>query len=397
MKTTLKLCTAGLAVLLLTCSLHAGQSQSSGGKNSTTTGGSTSGAGNEPFQQTIAFNPANSVGIGFNGTNPSTHGIDYVLPTEQEIASGDLDAKLKYSYKIPAEVQALYPTTEGYSYTNVTYGGSQQYVKQTLTTTDPVTGEVKTKETGVFKVLPNPDRLNTNEWVEVKPGAVMDKVTVGMITGTSSTEPVGMLVNKQHNDNQLIGGVFNGLNPDFAALEGLINSVKSSATSFMDLSTGQITGGLGTRDKPAIVYAKGKQNADGTVSESDVHWSGQQRGYGIIVIEIDDPNKAQFVMSGQSLWTGLVVVVTNKVPTSNKQPLAFVGGGQNVHILGGVIAYTRNIKRSPTDTATILGQEMVKLAGNGNVRYSNQALNFFNDVAPTTMQVRSWRRLAENE
>jgi len=157
-----------------------------------------------------------------------------------------------------------------------------------------------------------------------------------------------------------------------------------------------LSDGFGTPNNPAVVYASGKM-VNGVMVENDLKFSGQENGYGILVVEIDDPNKAQFNMSGQSMWHGLIIVAINKVPTSNKQPLSFVGGGNAIHVIGGVFVYDRNIKRTATETATLLGVEMVKLAGNGNITFSDQAIDQNFKMRPTSMQVRSWRRLSESE
>jgi hypothetical protein len=85
------------------------------------------------------------------------------------------------------------------------------------------------------------------------------------------------------------------------------------------------------------------------------------------------------------------------VPTVNKQLLSFVGGGQDIHIIGGTFVYLRNEKRNQSELANLIGKELVKLAGNGNIRYSSMALDNAFKMKPSAMQVRSWRKLQENE
>ena len=261
-----------LSVAVLSAALHAGQST---GPTDTI----------QPFQQLIPFNDStNSVTLTFSGSNASTHGLDY-------LADG-----VTLNYQSPAAITLTNPTS---TFTPVTFSpGSnvQQYVKETVTTT--VNGVPTTTEKNMYRQ----DVVNgQTQWVEVKPGLVFDKVTVGSVDGTTNTAGMGVSISCQHVGNQLTGGAWNEQPTDFAALEGLIAAVKGSATATMDLSNGAVTGSLGTMANPAIVYATGRRNANGTISESDVHWSGQFSGAGIMVIEIDDPNTAQFVQTRRAL------------------------------------------------------------------------------------------------
>jgi hypothetical protein len=293
------------------------------------------------------------------------------------------------------------PDGNGLSFTDTVLGtepNTVTYKVQSQTYVD-ADGVLTTKSTGVMYRVDSVH--NQAKWVEIVPGAASVEMSAGAVSGTTSTGKIGVTVDGQHNDAQLTGGISNRQTNRVDALEGLIRSVKDTATKFAystDLSTVTTNDGTwGTATNPAIVYITYRKNADGTVSEGDMHLSGPINGYGIMVVEIDDPNKAQFVMSGQSTWTGLTIIVVNKVPTVNKQPLSFVGGGQDLHIIGGTFVYMRNQKRDANDTSTLIGDELVKLAGNGNIRYSSMALDNAFKMKPSAMQVRSWRRLQENE
>jgi|GEM_PF-6689952 len=337
------------------------------------------------FQQTT-YNANNaSLGIGFSGSNASTHGLDYKID----------GVTLNYIPPIttPPTGITYTTTTTGTGTSAVTYKvqNNQSYAADGSAIGSPTPTGVVYRQDG---------SAGSAQWVQMVPGAAMQKITVGQIVGSSDTSATGVNIAGTHNDNQLIGGVSNGEPNRSDALEGLIRSARDSANTFIDLSTGTVTGaGLGTAANPVVVYAKGRTQQNGTISEtvleSDLHWSGQQQGFGLLVVEIDDPNQAQFVMSGQSKWTGLVVIVLNKNPTTNKQPLSFVGGGQDVHIVGGVFVYARNQKRTASETATLLGVEMVKLAGNGNIRFSDAAIDRAFKIKPSVLQVRSWRRLPD--
>ena len=337
--------------------------------------------GTQPFQQTNvnALNGNNSVQVGFNGSPSTTDGLDHKT-----------DGTIAYISPIAGSGNISYQ-----SFTPT--GSTQTYMKEIVTTTN-AGGQTTTLWDGALY------RVDTvsgqTMWAKQMPAISMEGMNVSQITGTvGNSSPTGVAVDGTHSDNQVLGGVLNTMANRADALDGLVKSVKESATTIIDLSSNNYVltgGGLGTAANPAIVYASGKM-VNGVMQENDLKFSGQENGYGILVVEIDDPNKAQFNMSGQSMWHGLIIVAINKVPTSNKQPLSFVGGGNQIHVIGGVFVYDRNQKRNATETATLLGVEMVKLAGNGNITFSDQAIESSFKLRPTVMQVRSWRRLSENE
>jgi len=377
MKTLNRLPIMGLAILFVL----SGSASAAGQGNGNGGGGSGSGT-TQPFQQVnvTTLNSTNAVNVGFNGVPSTTDGLDH-NPDGTIAYINPLTASGNLSY------QSFTPT-----------GSTQVYMKEMVSTTSPG-GQVTSVWDGTLYRV---DTTNGNQtqWAKQMPGISMEGMTVSQITGTpGNTAPSGIGVDGTHNDNQINGGVLNTMANRADALDGLVKSVKESATTTIDLSSNNYVltgGGLGTAANPAIVYASGKM-VNGVMQENDLHFSGNENGYGILVVEIDDPNKAQFDMSGQSMWHGLIIVVINKVPTSNKQPLSFVGGGNEIHVIGGVFVYDRNQKRNANETATLLGVEMVKLAGNGNITFSDQAIDSAFKMRPTVMQVRSWRRLSENE
>jgi hypothetical protein len=337
--------------------------------------------GAQPFQQTdvTGLNGNNSVGVGFNGSPSTTDGLNH-----------NADGTVAYINPIAASDSVSYQpfTPQGSNYT---------YMKEMVTTTNPGGGQTTKWDGTIYRV----DTVNgTAQWAKQMPGISMVALNVSQITGAGGNQSTtGVAVDGVHNDNQIVGGLINTVAVRSDALDGLVKSVKDSATTVIDLSQQNYVmsgGNLGTPDNPAIVYASGKM-VNGVMMENDLKFSGQENGYGILVVEIDDPNKAQFNMSGQSMWHGLIIVVANKIPTSNKQPLSFVGGGNQIHVIGGVFVYDRNIKRVANETATLLGVELVKLAGNGNITFSDKAIESSFRLRPSAMQVRSWRRLSEAE
>lgn len=366
-------------VLALVLAVLAGSAQCASKKGTTVTGT------NEPYAQTT-YDPSDAVDVGFNGTQCTLHGLDYNSDGQT----------LNYVDPVtPATGTTFQDLVLGTAPNTITY--KVGYVQ----TTTPSGQPVSIKSGTMYRV----DTVsNQQKWVQIVPGAALMQGTVGMINGTSDASPIGMNIDGTHNDNQLIGGVTNEESNRTASLEGLVRACKDAATKTIDLSTANCftsnDGSFGTPTSPAIVYASGKKNADGSYDEDGIHFSGTFQGYGVLVMEIDDPENCTpcgLMMSGTSTWTGLVITVFTKNPTGNKQPLEFVGGGQDYHIIGGAFLYMRNQKRNASDSSSLIGKELVKLAGNGDIRYSDAAIDAAFKMKPTAMQVRSWRKLGENE
>jgi len=305
------------------------------------------------------FNTADGVGDTFSGSNCSTHGLDY-----------NPDG---YTYNSVTSIPA--------GYVQVTKGTDTYWV-QRVTYVDG-NGQTKTKDGLVYWQYTDPAD-SAMKFVQVVPGISMEGITKGQIVGTTDASATGMNTKGVHDDTQDLGGMYNNEPNRAAAIEGLITSVKNAATKTVtvDSTVTSNDGSWGTATSPAIVY-----------TTNTLHLAGSFTGYGILVVETD-PTGCTFDMGGQSTWTGLVIVVSKKNPTSTKQPLAFVGGGQDLHIIGGVFLYFRN---PSSDANNLIGHDIVKLAGNGNIRYSDMAIDSAYRMKPTSMQVRSWRRVPENE
>ena len=385
---------AGALALLLFISTPAFAAGKGGGTSSTGTGGGSSGGGNGNggstgglttptfgygAVQTGTVSASTALGIGFNGTNCSTYGIDY------------LTDGVTYA--------TISPKVDGNNYTYVTVASDPTYKMEYYTppggTAQPTGNLYKIFTPGT---TPNPTGPN-DLWAMQVPGIAMNALstTLGK-PDTSGTNFADILINGTHNDSQIIGGVTNTSTDKSTALNDLVNTAFNSANTFIDMGTGATTGTapyLGSAAAPKTVFMKYHTNADGSISEADVHWSGTEQGFGLLVVQIHDPDSAQFIMSGQSTWTGLVLIVCDKIPTGNKQPLSFVGGGQDQHIIGGCMIYFPNSQSDPGHS--LFGQEIVKLAGNGNIRFCSGALRSLNQYRPMGMEVRSWRRLQENE
>jgi hypothetical protein len=390
-----------LALIFVAClPTFAGSAGGGGGGTSSTGtgGGSSSGGGGskktDPLTtptfgygavQTGTVDGSTSLDIGFNGTNCSTHGIDYQLDGVTYATVAPKPDGGGYRYVIPPAIPPAPPDTTYRIELYTPPGQSEQPTGNLYKIFTPGT-------------TPNPTGT-TDLWALQVPGVAMNTLspTLGE-PPTTGDNFADILINGTHNDSQIIGGVTNTSTDKTTALNDLVNTAFNSADTFIDTGTGQTTGTaplLGSATEYKTVFMKYHTNADGSISEADVHWSGQEKGYGLLVVQIHDADQAQFVMSGTSTWTGLVVIVCDKIPTGNKQPLSFVGGGQDQHIIGGCMIY---FPAPNSDLPhTLIGQEIVKLAGNGNIRFCSQVLGSLNQYRPMGMEVRSWRRLQENE
>ena len=274
----------------------------------------------------------------------------------------------------------------------------------------------RTDANGTFQVLVNRNDANPAKEYDVGPrylATVQNGVTVfqtwmpaeainvitakqlegsNLASGATPSDVIGLTVNGAHNDNSWVGGISNYLVDKSAKIEALIASAKQSHDTFIDLSTQRMSGaGLGTPTKPVVVYAEGKINPDGTVSEQGLHWSGTTPGYGILVINVDDPSNGGLIMSGQASWTGLVVLACNKVGTG-----VYIDNRGQGGVLGGTYIYNRNNPNPRNPGATMRGTTLATFRGNGAFRYSSQAIKLVDLVGPQSMQVRSWRRLPNN-
>jgi hypothetical protein len=321
-----------------------------------------------PFTQGTFNASTNEIGITYSGSNASTSGMDF-----------DKTGTAYYS------VSTL-PTGTGISYVSKQFGSGSAattYQRQVI-------GGVETSTYYWPYTDPN---TNTQQYVRVVPGAALEGTTLDQLGGTNS-DPVGIDIKGQHNDTQLTGGISNDAPNRTAAIEGLVQSVKDSAAFTLNMQTYSGNISYGTSEKPVLVYASGTKNANGTITEGTLHFSGQMTGYGILVVQIDNPDNGNFDMSGQSQWTGLVIVVANKNGTGKKQVLDFVGGGGgglNQHIVGGALLYMKG------GGAGMLMRDLVKLAGVANIEYSSLGVAEAFRAQPSSMQVRSWRKLSENE
>ena len=242
--------------------------------------------------------------------------------------------------------------------------------------------------------------LSDGQYLDVRPGVSMNSITEGGVVGSTSSATTGIMPDGVHEDSQLMGGIVNTLPTDADRLEGLISAVRHNADTHLDLSrkinlSTADPARFGTIDNPKLVYATGNIRPDGTVVEGDLQLSGSFEGAGILVVEINDPNLASVLMSGQSRWTGLIIVVSNMVPTGGKVTFETVGGGNSVHVVGGGVIYTRNGSNPADPSATILNRSFARLTGQSDIRFSEMALKMAHVVQPSVVEVRSWRRVPE--
>lgn len=241
-----------------------------------------------------------------------------------------------------------------------------------------------------------------------------DKAAVGLsnvtgewVDGTAGdTGGSGINIDGEHNDNNITGDVVNNLTVKEEMLEAFIESARNSADATINLATGEYydaetgqihnapPGQIGGEGAPKVVYAKGAV-VSGVFTEHTLHLTGNNEGWGVLVVEIDNPDNAQFIMSGQYRWIGLVLVVVNKRPTTAVSILDVRGGGNENHITGGALVYMRNNANSSADAGSVYGQELYRTRGTSDLKYSYDALMQAMAEVKTSVQIRSWRKLEE--
>ncbi|HYG76564.1 MAG TPA: hypothetical protein VEK08_16285 [Planctomycetota bacterium] len=343
----------------------------------------------QPFVQDSFDEQQNGVRIFFGGNNSNSVGLDYDMFPYKADGTVDMSPVADPSsvYK-PNHVDPM-PTANGYSYT----APAALYTGGPLWTYEKYNG----LQTGnVWQV----QTVNgVQKWAKTVPAITIPSYTAGWINGTLDIQRTGIVYDKMHTTEQLMGGQSNKASDPRAELDALINSAKASAN--YEILTG--LGGnaplnlYGSPDSPVVVWAHGTKNPDGTINEGKLSLTTTV-GWGILIVEVDDPAKGGLVFAGtQSRWTGLVIVVANKTPNGTGQDVLDLQGSDQVKIVGGAYVYMRNQKRTGEILLTDPRTSVAKLAGNGSILFSNNAINMAFRAKPTSVVVRSWRKLAENE
>jgi hypothetical protein len=354
-----------------------------GGGGSTTTpppGGSTTTGGDPYVSQTGTIGSGNGFILDVNGSPANTDGHDHVYVPGVGVT---------YNY-LPA-----LPTGTNISYRTVTVNSVTTHIQQTTvagTTTDSGPRYEQQSVSGTTKYVP------------IVPGAGVSMITKGELEGTTDGTLTGIIASGLHSGDQVAGGITNGLAKKYDSIEGLIDAVKKSADTYVDITKSQNftspdPSKFGDPDNGIykFVYARGSKNSDGSINEEPdasgmggLKFAGGFKGAGVLIVEVEDPDNAQLEFSGGSMWVGLVIVVANKNPTKNNAaPLVTVGGGNSIHLVGGAFVYMRNQEDS------LINQNFTKLAGQADIKYSSAALNFLTQSVPASMEVRSWAKLPE--
>lgn len=364
-----------------------------GGTTTTTTTTTTTDAGTTTVISTQDnFAPGNQLDVRVNGQPANSDGRDH-----------NIDGSLATTSIATAPEPTI---TGGYLYDyNTVVSGQNTYMIETRTPVNsdgtPVAG-VTPVQTGVSYM-----QQTDGTYLKTVPGAAMADLTVEQVTGTGGNANVGIAPDGIHDDSQLAGGISNTQTEKSEILDALIKSLKGTADAFIDLSladyagtntyTDNPGGKYGTVESPKVVYATGKKDpTSGQIIEGNLQLAGKFEGFGILIVETDDPNVATLIMGGQATWTGLVIVVSNKVLTiDNKSMFQTVGGGNEVHIVGGAFLYNRNEVNPADPNATMLGKKMAILSGQSDVKYSSVALDLAYQLKPSGMEVHSWRKVQE--
>jgi hypothetical protein len=331
------------------------------------------------IQQTGTISTTNTVILDVNGAPANTDGRDYALDGVN-----------------PNYMTEPLPAKTGYELKTVTEGTKTYLVETQVLTADQLAAGATPSLTGLRY------EVTTDGYRAIMPGVSMVNITEGELTGSNSTALTGIMPDGVHNDSQVMGGISNTLSDQTLKLEALIKAVKDAANTHLDLSQKLVFSAadaakFGTAADPKIVYATGNVRPDGTVLEGDLGFAGNFEGYGLLVMEINDPNLASLVMSGKSKWTGLVLVVSNITQTGPKNMFQTVGGGNEIHIVGGAILYSRNRVDPNNPNANLLGRSFATLSGQADVHFSFPGLNLAHSVLPSSMEVRSWRKVPEGQ
>lgn len=354
------------------------------GGGSTTTGGgttTTTTTGDPYVQQTGSIGSTNGFILDVNGSPANTDGHDHIYVPGTGVT---------YNY-LPA-----LPTGGTITYRTVTDSNSVvTHIQQSTATGTAIDTGLRYEQQSVS---------GATKYVPIVPGAGVSMITKGQLEGTSDTTPTGIIASGLHSGDQVAGGITNSLAQKFDSIEALIDAVKKSADTYVDISksqnfTGPDSSKFGDPDAGIykFVYARGSKNSDGSINEEPdasgtggLKFAGGFKGAGVLVVEVEDPDTAQLSFAGSSMWVGLVIVVANKNPTKNNAaPLVTVGGGNAIHLVGGAFVYMRNQENS------LINQNFTKIAGQADIKYSSAALNFLNQAAPSSMEVRSWAKLPE--
>jgi hypothetical protein len=379
-----------VGTFFLTGSLALAAAAKSGGTSSTQTNPPSSNANPSKSSGNQQSTSTNSVLVQVNGSVASV----------SENYTYNLDGTLAY--------QASLPTASGYRYVQQMNSGGQAtpyYQEQRLVTA--ADGSTSYVATGVSYKQVTPAGSTTPEYIQLEPSIAMNSFTTGDFTGTATPQQVTADSNGTHTASQLPGGIFNSDLNKSDYIESLVSVAKASHDTFIDLSTTQNftqpdAQKFGTGPTPSdpsaplinkVVYARGSVNANGSVTENNLKFGGGFVGHGLLVVEINDPADMSVIFDGSAMWSGLIVVIANKPPlTANtKAPFQTTGGGNNVNIVGGVVVYVRN-----PDPAMI-GTDLASLSGTQSIMPSPAATQGALTVVPSTMKVRSWRKVPESE
>ncbi len=123
--------------------------------------------------------------------------------------------------------------------------------------------------------------------------------------------------------------------------------------------SGTIAGRMfGSSDDFGVFYAD--------LSQGDLHFSGNSSGYGLLLLENTGSTTQEFKISGSFDWNGVIICYGN-IST------VLVGGGNKIHILGGLL----------------IGDGTVDMRGTADIIYSSQNVAKLNELV-SSYTIRSW-------
>jgi hypothetical protein len=223
----------------------------------------------------------------------------------------------------------------------------------------------------------------------------------GEVDGTNETAQIGVTLTSNGNGDSVIGGIRNDVSDKVIGLEKLIEGIKNAHDTVINISGGNTTltdnpGQYGAPGDYKVVYARGQKNANGSTSEGKLTLSGDFKGYGILLIEADNPDNVELHFTGQAEWTGLVLFVGTKQyhasNTGNSNTLWLTGGGNTgQHILGGAMIYFRNVANGAN--TSLFDGYLCSVRGNSSIHYSGAALSQALAKVKLPYLVKSWRKI----
>jgi hypothetical protein len=163
------------------------------------------------------------------------------------------------------------------------------------------------------------------------------------------------------------------------ALDVIVDYARNRADTVVDLGPGGKTvtvnnGDYGTAAGYKTVYV------NATAEGGGITFGGNFDGYGILVLEVEEGEKAALDFAGKASWHGLVIVkITDEYTADEDDPANLVGGGSpddSPHIVGALVLYMAG-----SEVNWEAGASALRLRGQSRLSYSSEAVRRAMDAA----------------